>query len=214
MSNTIGNPLSWSVDHLRTTGRSLGSAAGRMGGDAALPQIRRIEVADLRQVLRRGLEDFTACRSDVLAICLLYPVMGLLLVWFAFDQDLVPLLFPLISGFALVGPVAAIGLYEMSRQREQGRSPNWGDALAVRRSPSIGAILALGFVLVAVFGIWMLTAWGIYAATLGPEPPASLGALLAAAFGTAAGWAMIVIGVGVGFLFALLVLAEIGRAHV
>lgn len=207
MSNTIGNPLSWSVDQLRSTGRGLGAATGRLGGGGALPRVRRIEIADLREALRRGLDDFAACRSDVLFLGLLYPLMGVVLAWFAYDRNLVPLVFPLISGFALVGPVAGIGLYEMSRQREKGREPNWGDALAVARSPSIAAILVLGLVLLAVFGLWLLTAWGLYAATLGPEPPASIGAFAADAFGTGAGWAMILIGLAAGFCFAVLVLA-------
>lgn len=209
MTNTIGNPLSWSVDHIRASGRKLGSAAGRVSGarEEELPRIRRIEIADLRQVLRAGLDDFAACRSDVLFICILYPVMGLVLAWFALDRNLIPLLFPLISGFALVGPVAAVGLYAMSRQREQGRAANWGDAFAVVRSPSFGAIFVLGLLLVAIFVVWMLTAWGIYAATLGPEAPASVGAFAREAVTTAAGWAMIVIGMAVGLLFALLVLA-------
>jgi uncharacterized membrane protein len=62
-------------------------------------------------------------------------------------------------------------------------------------------------VLLAVFLIWLAAADGIYAVTLGPEPPASFGTFLHDVFATGAGWAMIGTGVAVGFLFALFVLA-------
>lgn len=208
MAETIGNPLSWSVDAVRGTRRHLGSAADSVVGETAAPtQVRRIGYEDLRIALRKGLDDFAACRSDVAFLCLIYPIVGLTLAWLAFQGNLLPLVFPALSGFALVGPVAAVGLYEMSRRREAGRPTSWGDAFAVAGSPSFGAIFVLGLLLALIFAVWLLTANGIYALTLGPEAPASLGAFARDVFTTGAGWAMILLGVAVGFLFAVLVLA-------
>ena len=70
-----------------------------------------------------------------------------------------------------------------------------------------GAIVLLGLVLMAIFVLWMVVAAAIYKVTLGPEPPASIGSFLHDVFTTGAGWAMIVLGVGIGFLFAVLVLS-------
>jgi uncharacterized membrane protein len=210
MSETIGNPLSWSAQEIGAVGRHIGAAAGRVGhGDAGgveMPAVRHLAVRDLRECLRKGAEDFAACRTDVAFLALLYPVIGILLVAMTVNRDLVPLIFPVMAGFALVGPVAAVGLYEMSRRRERGEEPGWADALTVTRAPSFGAILALGLMLLGVFVVWILTAHAIWFATLGPERPASLSAFLHDAFTTGAGWAMIVIGCGVGALFALGVL--------
>jgi uncharacterized membrane protein len=136
-----------------------------------LPAVRRIKAADLKDVLMKGLEDFGAYRSDVIFICLIYPLVGLALAWLIFGYQLLPLLFPLASGFALVGPLAAVGLYEMSRRREQGDRISWIDAFGVIRSPAFGAILVLGLVLLAIFLLWMLTAVIIYQLTLGPSHP-------------------------------------------
>ena len=203
----IRNPVEWSWDQLKHTGTALASAGRALRAHEAPPRVRRIEVADLKDVLRRGLDDFGAYRSDVIFLCIVYPIAGLLLARFAFGQNLLPLLFPLMSGFALIGPIAAVGLYEMSRRREEGIDISWADAFGVIRAPAFGAILVLGLILFTIFLVWMTAASVIYNVTLGPEPPASMAAFIRDVLSTDAGWVMIVAGCGVGFLFALLVLA-------
>ena len=155
MTETIGNPLSWSVDHARAAGKHLGAAATHIGhgdaGEVEMPRIRHLAVRDLKEVLQKGVEDFAACRTDVIFVCLLYPIIGVLLAWVALHNNLLPLLFPITSGFALLGPIAAVGLYEMSRQREMGAEPDWSHALAFTKSPSFAAIFALGLILGAIF---------------------------------------------------------------
>jgi uncharacterized membrane protein len=207
----IRNPVEWSVDQLRTAGAAVGQAghhlrAPEQARESPLPAVRRIGLADLRDALAKGVSDFGAYRTDVVFLCILYPAAGLVLAWAAFGYEFLPLLFPLASGFALLGPVAAVGLYEMSRRREQGVEANWADAFAVVKSPAFGAMFVLGLVLLAIFLLWLGAAYGIYLATLGPEPPTSVGSFFREVFTTGAGWAMIVVGMGVGFLFAVLVL--------
>ena len=206
---TIRNPIEWSVDQLRLAASAVDSAGRAIREDrqAAPLAIRRIGLADLKDALARGLDDFATYRTDVVFLCVIYPVVGLVLGRLAFGYDMVPLLFPLASGFALIGPFAAVGLYEMSRRRELGVEVAWPDAFSVVRSPAFGEIGVLGVLLVAIFLLWLAVAQAIYLATLGPEPPASLGAFLQQTLTTGPGWAMIVAGIGVGFLFALLVLA-------
>jgi len=209
MARTIGNPASWSVSAAGSVFGALGRFVTRLAGshDIPMPEVRRLQLGDLGEALRLGFDDFTALRSDVIFICLLYPVIGACLAYVAFNHDLLPLLFPLVSGFALVGPLTAVGLYEMSRKRESGGEAHWSDAFAVLRAPSLAPILALGVILLGLFIGWLIAADTIHAWTLGPEPPASLAAFLGDVFLTGAGWAMILLGVGVGFVFAAVVLA-------
>ena len=205
----IRNPAEWGVDQLRTANHAVeraGHALRSPTRDAPLPAVRRIDLADLKDVLARGISDFAAYRTDVMFLCIIYPVAGLLLAWLAFGYDLLPLVFPLAWGFALIGPVAAVGLYEISRRREQGVDITWADAFGVVRAPAFGAILVLGLMLLAIFLLWLAAAQVIYLVTLGPEPPASLGAFVRDVFTTRAGWALIAVGVGIGCLFAVLVL--------
>jgi uncharacterized membrane protein len=212
MPEHIRNPIEWGADQIRLAALTIGSLGRSVRGSeesrsASLPAIRRIKSADLMDVLVRGFSDFEAYRSDVISLCLIYPIIGLVLVWLTFGYAMLPLVFPLVAGFALVGPFAAVGLYEMSRRRERGVPTTWIDAFGAIRSPGFGAILVLGLVLLAIFLLWLFAANVIYQLTLGPEPPASLARFIRDVFTTSAGWTMIVVGVGVGLLFAILVLA-------
>jgi uncharacterized membrane protein len=207
----VRNPIEWGWDRLKETGQAIGSAAGTMDGaweehGTTTPVVRKIGIADLRQALREGARDFGACRTDVVFLCMIYPIAGLIISRFAFDYGMLPLIFPLVSGFALIAPLFGVGLYEMSRRRELGIATGWADAFAVVRSPAIGSIMALGLVLIGLFALWLAAANFIYTVTLGPDSPVSTIAFARDAVTTREGWTMIVAGIGVGFLFALLVL--------
>lgn len=203
----VRNPVEWSLDQVRTAGSLLGRTAARRH-EAAVPGIHRISLSDIRYALARGIDDFAAFRSDVVFLVFVYPLAGLVLARLAFGYDLLPLLFPLASGFALIGPVAAVGLYEMSRRREAGAEEvGWADAFAVFRSPAIGSVVLFGLLLLVVFAIWIGVATVIYDLTLGPKPPVSASAFLHDVFTTGPGWTMIGLGIGIGFLFAAGVLA-------
>lgn len=206
MPKTIGNPLSWTFG-------ALGSAAGYATVVATparsneRPETRILTFQDLRDALRKGWADLAAMRSDVMFACMLYPLMGAVLLGLATQGSMTHLLFPVLSGFALVGPVAALGLYELSRRREAGLPVSWAAMFDVLRSPRFPRIVMLALFNGVIFMAWLLLADAIHAATLGPDRPASLGVLLNQAVSTSAGWTMIVVGIGVGFLLAAAVLA-------
>src|SRR5258708_29516166 len=141
---------------------------------AAGPVIRTIGLSDLHRALRLGWEDFKAVPSHAIILCVIYPVLGLVLARMVLGYSVLPLLFPLAAGFALLGPFAALGLYELSRRRENGEpAAAWG-ALEVLRSPSFGAMLGLGTLLFALFVTWVATAQAIYVAAFGYEAAAGI----------------------------------------
>ena len=211
MQDHIRNPIEWAWDHLKDAGHAMEETAHTVEGawegrDAVAPTVRRIHAADIGDALARGVKDFGACRTDVIFLCLIYPVAGLIISRMAADYGMVALIFPLVSGFALLGPLFGLGLYEMSRRREKGIATGWADAFAVARAPALGAIVVLGALLFVLFCAWLFTANLIYIVTLGPDPPVSATAFARDALTTPAGWTMIVVGCGVGFLFALVAL--------
>jgi uncharacterized membrane protein len=145
--------------------------------------------------------------SQLFFIGLLYPIAGVILAGFAFGQNMLPLLYPLASGFALVGPFVSIGLYELSRRREQGLPTDWKYAFEVLQSPAIGSIAALGVVLLVIFMAWLFTAQALYQGLYGYRPVGSLPAFLYEALTTSRGWTLIILGNLIGFVFAVVVLA-------
>jgi uncharacterized membrane protein len=168
--------------------------------------VRRIGISDLMDALRLGWEDFKAIPTHAVVLCLIYPVLGLVLFRLVVGYSVLPLLFPLAAGFTLIGPFAALGLYELSRRRERGEETAAWHAMEVLRAPSFGAILELGILLFVLFGVWIATADAIYIATFGNAPAATIPDFAKRVLTTPEGWSLIIVGCGVGFLFAVVAL--------
>jgi uncharacterized membrane protein len=168
--------------------------------------IRKIRLSDLGDALRLGWEDFKAMPSHAIVLCVIYPVLGLVLFRTVLGYSVLPLLFPLAAGFTLIGPFAALGLYELSRRRERGENAAAWDAIEVLRAPSFGAMLGLGTLLLALFVTWIAVADAIYIATFGHAPAASIPDFAARVLTGPEGRSLFIVGCGVGFLFAVVAL--------
>ena len=168
--------------------------------------IRKIGLSDLSDALRMGWEDFKVVPSHAIILCVIYPVLGLVLFRLVLGHSVLPLLFPLAAGFTLIGPFAALGLYELSRRRERGDEAAAWHAMHVLRAPSFGAMLELGTLLLALFVTWIAVADAIYIATFGHAPAASIPDFATRVLKTPEGWSLIIVGCGVGLLFAVVAL--------
>ena len=173
----------------------------------ARPAIRRIGLSDVWDALTLGFEDFRAKPSHYVFLSLIYPISGVVLVTWSSGANMLPLIFPLVAGFALLGPFLALGLYEISRRRERGMDASWRHALAVRHSPALPSILAVGAMLMALFVAWLVFAQTLYTSLFGPEPPQSLALFIAGIFSSENGLLLVLAGNAIGFCFALVVLA-------
>lgn len=184
------------------------STAGRGTGDMHPTfAINRIGTNDLMDALRLGFADFAAKPSHVIFLVLIYPVIGIVLASLTIGYNVIPLLFPIMAGFTIVGPFAALGFYEISRRREQGLDESWRHAFAPLRSPAIGAVAAVGGLLVALFVLWLFSAMMVYRLTFGLENPVSVSGFIIEVLTTSRGWALIAIGNLVGLCFAIVALA-------
>ena len=175
-------------------------------GDPTSAVVRKFSLSDLSAALRLGWEDFKAMPSHAIMLCVIYPVLGLVLFRLVLGYSVLPLLFPLAAGFTLIGPFAALGLYELSRRRESGEEVAAWHAIDVLRAPSLGAMLELGLLLFVLFGAWIATADAIYIEIFGHTPAASIPDFATRILTTSAGWSLIIVGCGVGFLFAVVAL--------
>lgn len=168
----------------------------------AVPVVRTIHISQLRDVLAKGWDDFLAMPTHVVFLAAIYPVAGVLIYSAVFAYDLIALLYPLATGFALVGPFAAIGLYELSRRREMGLDTSWRHAFDVVHSASFGPLLATGAMLVFLFAVWIGVAQWIYQASFDRHPLAIV-PFVEEILTTGAGLRLAIVGNFIGFMFAL-----------
>ena len=176
---------------------------GTRAADQSLPRVRTITPRDLVDALRKGFDDFMAMPTHALFISLIYPIAGLIIAIAVSGTNLLWLIYPMATGFALIGPVAAVGLYELSRRREQGLDSEWSHAFDLLQAESFRSIAALGLVLLLLFVVWIGVAQTIYWAYFGYVVPESINDFARMVLTTEAGHWMILVGNAVGFLFAL-----------
>lgn len=181
--------------------------AGTQAYGAAQPNVRTIGTADLGDALARGLDDFKAMPTHLVFLCLIYPIVTLIAARLFAGYDVLPLVFPLLAGYTLIGPLVATGMYELSRRREQGLDISRQHAFNILRFPSIRAIAGLGAMLMAIYFMWLFAAWAIYGLYFGSAVPESFAEFARQILNTPSGLALIVVGCGVGFLFAAVVLS-------
>lgn len=181
-------------------------SASRSARTRRIP-IRRISDDDLRASLRQGYDDFRDLRGDLVFAGLIYTLIGLAAVVMTTSRPLMPFFFPVVAGVALLGPVAAVGFYELARRREIGQDVHWFNFLDVRKRPSLDDMGIVAGLLLLIFLGWLLAAGALYALIFGWATPTSIGGFLSAIFTTPRGWALIAAGAIVGVIFGWLVLA-------
>ena len=180
------------------------TTAGAEGGYAR-PNVRSIGIADLGAALTAGLADFKAMPTHLIFLCLIYPIVTLAFARIYAGYEVLPLVFPLLAGYTLIGPVVATGMYELSRRREQGLDTSRVHAFAILRFPSFRSLTILTIFLMAIYFAWLAAAWGIYQLNFGDALPGSVGEFASQVFTTGEGWTLIIVGTWAGFLFAVVV---------
>ncbi|MFN3891306.1 MAG: DUF2189 domain-containing protein [Beijerinckiaceae bacterium] len=171
-------------------------------GSTALPVVRRLQFSDLSDALRKGVEDFWSMPTHVVFLALLYPLAGFILAGVSYDNDTIQLLYPLASGFALVGPLAAIWMYELSRRREMGLDTSWRHAFDVLHSPSLPSIVLIAALLMALFVLWVASAQALYFAAFGLRKIGTVSELAHLIATTPEGRSLFIYGNLVGLAFA------------
>ena len=171
------------------------------------PAVRKIGLTDLMEAISLGIADFNAMPTHFFYLAIIYPVVTFMIAGFYGDHDMLPFIFPLLAGYTLLGPLAAIGTYELSRRREFGRFTSRTNAFLVFKSHSINAIVNLGILLMLFYFSWIFVAQTIYEQYFGAAPPESYWGFVTQVLTTPEGLAMIGFGCGIGFMFAVVVLS-------
>jgi|SRR5579884_2617782 len=170
--------------------------------------VRTITDEDLRWSLHQGLGDFLAMRGDIFFAGLIYTLIGVAAVVMTTNKPLMPYFFPVVAGVGLLGPIAAVGFYELARRREDGHGDhNWSHFFDVVKRPAADDMAVVAGLLLLIFLGWLLAAGALYGLLFGFWTPASIGDFVTTIFTTVNGWALIVLGAIIGAAFGWLVLA-------
>jgi uncharacterized membrane protein len=169
--------------------------------------VRTINDDDLRLSLRQGYADFGQLRGDLIFAGLIYTFIGLAAVVMTTSAPLIPYFYPVVAGVALLGPVAAVGFYELARRRESGQEVHWFNFLDVRKRPTVDDMGIVAGLLLVIFVGWLVAAGALYALLFGWATPTSVGGFLSDVFTTPRGWALIIGGGAVGAVIGWFVLA-------
>jgi uncharacterized membrane protein len=169
--------------------------------------VRRISGEDLRWSLRQGLGDFQAMRGDLVFAGLIYTFIGIAAAVMTTNGPLMPFFFPVVAGVGLLGPVSAVGFYELARRREDGLESGWKHFIDVRNRPSVDDMGIVAGLLLGIFALWLIAAGVLYVALFGWVTPTSITGFFGSVFTTPRGWALILIGAAIGAVFGWVVLA-------
>ncbi|MGB0497358.1 MAG: DUF2189 domain-containing protein [Rubricella sp.] len=171
-----------------------------------VPEVRKAEWGDLRAALALGLADFRRAPGIGIVTGLLYALGGIVIVWITDMREWRGLTFPIIAGFALIGPFVATILYEISRRMERGESFGWGEIPAMIAATARKQILYHGFVLMFWLAVWSRVGLVIYYVHFGLTPTPFM-EVLPTLFTTSTGWSFLLIGHGFGAMFAFVAFA-------
>ena len=128
---------------------------------APRPQIQRVALDRPWIWLAVGWRDLVAAPGVSLAYGLVPVIAGWSAVLLMLRLDLPYLVLPLSAGFFFVGPFIAVGLYEVSRQREAGHAVYGQTIPAWRRNPD--QIALMGVLLLFFHLAWMRLAQLLFA---------------------------------------------------
>jgi uncharacterized membrane protein len=175
---------------------------------AAQVPVRKITHEDLSIALRQGLDDFLTFRGDIVFAGIVYTLIGIAAVVMTTSMPLMPFFFPVVAGVGLLGPVAAVGFYELARRREAGEPDvHWFNFLDVRKRPSVDDMGIVAGLLLLIFFVWLLVAGVLYATLFNWATPTSIGQFVTMVFTTPPGWALIIGGAIIGAIFGWIVLS-------
>ena len=163
-----------------------------------VPNVRRITTRQPWQWLGAGWNDLWRAPAASLAYGLLFVLMGYLLVSTVEGQFHSVL--ALTTGFLLVGPFLALGLYDISRRLEAGEPVSLGQALTAWRANAL-SIALFGLVLGLLMIVWARLAAVLFAVLMGGRA-LSLEASAAQIFFTGSGLTFLLVFTVVGAIIA------------
>ncbi len=165
--------------------------------------IRRARMEDLSFALSQGWRDFLKAPQFGIFFGAFYAAGGMLLIWCTFVLGISWMAYPLVIGFALIGPFVATGLYEVSRRLHTDAPLTWQPVLFVIFEQRRRELGWMAFVMLFVFWVWMYQARTLFAVFFGSKGFATFDGFVDAIFTTETGLWFLLVGHAVGAVISL-----------
>ncbi len=160
-------------------------------------QFRRPTVADFKTSLAAGLRDFLSAPFPGVLLTTITVFTGWVMIWITWSTGQTYWLILVVLGFPMVGTLSAVGFYEISHRRTEGRDADAGSVIAFVWSQRKGQLPWLAAIIVVIFLFWFFLGHMIFALFLGLSPMTNVSSSLDI-FLTTEGAMMLVFGTVVG----------------
>ncbi len=165
--------------------------------------INKITPRDVIACLANGVSDFLRAPLHGLFFGGIFALGGILMFALLQRYHAVWMIVPLAIGFPLIGPFAAVGIYETSRRIAEGEPLQWKAILGVVFRQRERELSWMAFVVLFVFWVWVYQVRLLTALFLGFKPISTLKSFYEVVTGSSEGLAFLATGTVVGGFLAL-----------
>ncbi|VAV97575.1 hypothetical protein MNBD_ALPHA08-779 [hydrothermal vent metagenome] len=168
------------------------------------PAVKKLQYSDITKAMRSGLRDFARAPQYGIAFGLAYAAFGWFLLYLLNTLEINYYVYPMATGFALLAPFVASGLYEVSHTLEDGKKLSWGGVFTSTRRAGGKDLSWMAVVTTFAYIIWLDIAVALYVIFFGLKSLAFT-ELVTAIMTTPSGFLFFVIGNTAGAILALIV---------
>lgn len=168
-----------------------------------MPEVNALSFSDLSSCLSQGIADFRQAPAFGLFFGGVFAAGGIFIIQSLLVWQKIWLIYPVLIGFPLIGPFAAVGLYEVSRRLGSGQALLWNEVLLVVWKQTTREIRWMAFVMLFIFWVWMYQVRLLIALILGQMSFSTWERFFEIVTTTPQGWAFVIIGHLVGAFLAL-----------
>ncbi|MEE4011171.1 DUF2189 domain-containing protein [Roseibium sp. FZY0029] len=181
-----------------------GGGASASDGLRPMPKVNTITVNDVIDAFAAGVADFRRAPVYGLAIGAFFALGGLFVILSAAALNMSYLSYPAAAGFVLIGPFAAVGLYEVSRRLQNGETLSWSCIFGTMWAQKSRELSWMAFVVLFIQIMWMYQVRLLLALFLGFRSFASFDEFLTQVITTPEGLMFLAVGHVVGAILSLI----------